>query len=142
MPAAQFLVLFDGTCSFCNGSVRFIMNRDRRERFAFLSSATPQGKELATKLGFTGPTPGSVVLIDGEKVFDRSTATLEIARRLDRLWPLLYAFIIIPRPIRDAGYKFFAARRHKFFRKTDQCVMLPPSRTYQSPAFQSGEKPS
>jgi len=136
MPGARFLVLFDGTCNFCNGSVRFIMKRDRRERFAFLSSQTDEGRALAEKHGFAGPTPGSMILIDraaeggaSARVFSRSTASLEIARRLDGLWPILYAFIIIPRPVRDAVYKWFAARRHRFFGKADQCVILPASRT-------------
>ena len=128
MPGQRFLVLFDGTCNFCNGSVRFIMNRDRCERFAFLSSQTDEGRALAEKHGFAGPTPGSMILIDGERVFSRSTASLQIARRLDGLWPILYALIIIPRPIRDAVYKWFAARRHRFFGKADQCVILPASR--------------
>jgi predicted DCC family thiol-disulfide oxidoreductase YuxK len=139
MPAPRFLVLFDGTCNFCNGSVRFIMKRDRRERFAFLSSQTNEGRALAAKHGFAGPTPGSMILIDrgadGEasaKVFSRSTASLEIVRRLDGLWPILYAFILIPRPIRDAVYKWFAARRHRC--KADQCVILPANRRGDHPS--------
>ncbi len=128
MPDARFTLLFDGTCKFCNGSVRFIMKRDRRERFVFIPSQSPEGQLIMGKHGFSGPTPGSMILIDGDKVFSRSTASLEIARRLDGIWPLLYAFILIPRPMRDAVYKWFAARRHRLFGTTDQCVIPPASR--------------
>ena len=71
------------------------------------------GQKLAAAHGFTGETPGSVVLVIGDRAYSKSTASLEIARRLDRLWPALYAFIIIPAFIRDAVYGFIAARRRR-----------------------------
>jgi predicted DCC family thiol-disulfide oxidoreductase YuxK len=128
MADQPLIILFDGTCNVCNASVNFIMKHDRRERFTFASSRTSPGAELAARHGFTGPTPGSIVLILGDTAYSRSTATLQIVRRLDGLWPILYAFILIPRPLRDAAYKWFAARRHIFFGKNEQCVILPPSR--------------
>jgi len=128
MADAPFVILYDGTCNVCNASVNFIMKHDRRERFTFASSRTSPGAELAARHGFTGPTPGSIVLIVGDTAWSRSTATLQIVRRLDGFWPVLYAFILIPRPLRDAAYKWFAARRHRFFGTSSQCVVLPPSR--------------
>jgi predicted DCC family thiol-disulfide oxidoreductase YuxK len=126
------VVLFDGSCNFCNGSVRFIMRHDSAARFAFASVQTPAGRELAQKHGFTGPTPGSMVLIRGGRCYTRTTASLMIARRLDGLWPLLYALILVPRPLRDAVYKWFAARRHRFFGVADQCVPIPAERRVDS----------
>jgi predicted DCC family thiol-disulfide oxidoreductase YuxK len=128
MSEGPCIVLFDGTCNLCNGTVRFIMKHDRTGRFSFASSQTEFGRELAAKFGFTGPTPGSIVLVVGERCFSRSTASLEIARRLNGLWPILYALVIIPRGIRDAGYRFIAARRHKWFGKSQACVMIPEAR--------------
>jgi len=128
MSEGPCIVLFDGTCNLCNRSVRFIMKHDRRGRFSFASSQTEFGRELAARHGFTGPTPGSIVLVVGDRCYSRSTASLEIARRLDGLWPVLYALVIIPRGLRDAGYKFVAARRHKWFGKADACVMIPAER--------------
>ena len=127
------LVLFDGTCNLCNGSVRFILKHDSRKRFTFLSSRTPEGAALAAQHGFTGPTPGSMVLVVGDRSFIRSTASLEIARRLDFPWSLLYAFIVIPRPLRDLGYKLIAANRHRWFGTTEQCIILPPERRSDVP---------
>jgi predicted DCC family thiol-disulfide oxidoreductase YuxK len=126
MPDAPFLVLFDGTCKFCNGAVRFIMKRDKRGRFAFLASQTPEGRAVAARHGFTGPTPGSIVLVVGETAYSRSTASLEIARRMDGLWPALHVLIWIPGPVRDGVYNWFAARRQRFFGSDEKCVMPRP----------------
>jgi predicted DCC family thiol-disulfide oxidoreductase YuxK len=128
MPDEPWVILFDGGCNFCNGTVRFIMKHDRNRRFAFASSQTPFGRELAGRHGFTGPTPGSIVLLMGDRCFSRSTASLEILRRLDGIWPALYALILIQRPLRDAGYQFIAARRHRWFGRAEECVDIPPDR--------------
>jgi predicted DCC family thiol-disulfide oxidoreductase YuxK len=130
-----WIVLFDGTCNLCNGSVRFIMEHDKRGRFAFASAQSPEGQKLAARHGFAGPTPaeasptpGSMVLLIGDRAYVRSTASLQIARRLDGLWPALFALIIIPAALRDAGYRMIAKRRHRWFGTTDQCVNIPASR--------------
>jgi predicted DCC family thiol-disulfide oxidoreductase YuxK len=125
MSQEPWIVLFDGTCSLCNGSVRFIMKHDRRRRFSFASSQTEFGRELARRHGFAGPTPGSIVLLVGERCYSRSTASLEIARRLDGFWRVFYAMILIPRPLRDSVYKFVAARRHRWFGPAKECVAIP-----------------
>jgi predicted DCC family thiol-disulfide oxidoreductase YuxK len=130
----RFLVLFDGSCNLCNSSVQFIMKHDSRGRFAFVSSRTPEGSALAAQHGFAGPTPGSMVLVVGERAYTRSTASLQIARRLDGIWPVLYAFIVIPRPLRDLGYRLIAANRHRWFGVARQCVAIPPERRMDEPA--------
>jgi len=122
------IVIFDGTCSLCNGSVRFIMKHDSRRRFAFASAQSPQGQALAARFGFSGPTPGSMVLVVGDTAFSKSTASLQIAKRLDGIWPILSAFLLMPRPIRDMMYGIVAARRKKWFGSTDACVNIPPER--------------
>lgn len=52
--------------------------------------------------------------IEGGRAQMRSTAALLIARRLRFPWPMLYAFIVVPRPIRDWIYDFIASHRFGF----------------------------
>jgi predicted DCC family thiol-disulfide oxidoreductase YuxK len=126
MPALDErpVVLFDGTCNLCNGSIRFIQRHDSRNQFNFVPSQTPEGQALAAKFGFTGPTPGSIVLIEGDRVYTRSTASLQIARRLDGVWRLLYGLIVVPRPVRDLVYRIIARNRHRWFGRADHCEMI------------------
>ena len=85
IDATHGVVLFDGTCGFCEGSVRFIARRDRDAYFRFAPSQWPQAQEALAKRGLTREAARSLVLIEGDQVYLRSTASLKIAARLP--WP-------------------------------------------------------
>jgi predicted DCC family thiol-disulfide oxidoreductase YuxK len=61
------------------------------------------------------------VLIKGENCFTKSDAALEIARNLSGLWPVLYAFKILPRFIRNPVYDWIARNRYRWFGKRETC---------------------
>lgn len=74
----------------------------------------------------TKPMPESVILIENGRTYDRSSAALRIAKKLNGLWPLLYIFIIVPKPIRDAVYNLIGRNRYKWFGKTEACMIPTP----------------
>lgn len=120
------IVLFDGVCNFCNGSVNFIIERDRENYFKFAPLQSEIGQKFLDKHSINKAETDSVILIENEKVFTYSTAALKVARQLDGAWSWLYALIIIPKPIRDFFYKLFAKYRYKLFGKQDVCMMPTP----------------
>jgi predicted DCC family thiol-disulfide oxidoreductase YuxK len=63
----------------------------------------------------------SIVLLEGERLHVRSAAALRVARFLRFPWPLLYAFMLVPRLLRDAAYDYFAAHRYAWFGKSEMC---------------------
>ena len=52
---------------------------------------------------------------------------MRIARRLTFPWPLAYAFVVVPRPLRDWIYTLVARRRYQWFGKRDVCMMPTPA---------------
>jgi predicted DCC family thiol-disulfide oxidoreductase YuxK len=118
------IILFDGVCNLCTASVQFIIKRDPEAKFLFTSIQQADSDLLPS--GFTREvlTLESILLLEQDKLFMRSTAALKIARKLNALWPLLYVFILIPAFIRDPIYNFIARNRYRWFGKQDQC-MLP-----------------
>ena len=118
------ILLFDGVCNFCNGSVNFIIERDKIGYFKFAPLQSEIGQKLLGEYKIDKENTDSVILIEDEKVYTHSTAALRVARRLDGFWKYFYAFIIMPRPIRDFFYKLFAKNRYRLFGKQDAC-MLP-----------------
>jgi predicted DCC family thiol-disulfide oxidoreductase YuxK len=120
------IILFDGTCAFCERSVRFIARRDPQGYFRFGASQTPQAAELLARLGVTRHSARSIVLIEDEQIFLRSTATLRIAARLTYPWRLAAALLWIPVPIRDAAYRVVAAVRHRIAGTANACEIPPP----------------
>jgi predicted DCC family thiol-disulfide oxidoreductase YuxK len=122
------VVLFDGVCNLCSASVRFIVERDRDAYFKLAALQSDAGKKLLEGHGVaqSDGDPTSIVLIEDGKVFDRSTAALHIARHLGGVWKLGWAFIVVPRFVRDAVYDFIAKRRYKWFGKQDTCMVPTP----------------
>ncbi|MBF8255200.1 MAG: DUF393 protein, partial [Anaerolineales bacterium] len=45
----------------------------------------------------------TMVLIDGDKYYVKSSAVLQIMKKMDRLWPFLFVFIVIPPFIATTG---------------------------------------
>jgi predicted DCC family thiol-disulfide oxidoreductase YuxK len=122
----QPVVLFDGVCNLCNSSVQFIIARDPSARFRFATLQSPTAQRLIEESGAGSPLPDSIVLLENGKLYTRSTAALRIARRLQFPWPLLYAWIVVPRLLRDVAYDWIARNRYRWFGKRDACMMPTP----------------
>jgi predicted DCC family thiol-disulfide oxidoreductase YuxK len=119
------VILFDGTCAFCERSVRFIASRDQGY-FKFGASQNAEGQALLAKFGTTRQAARSLILIEGDQIFLRSDAVLRIAGRMNAPWRFAGAFLAVPRPIRDVVYRFVAAIRHRLAGESNACEMPPP----------------
>ena len=127
-PLEHPVVLFDGVCNLCSAAVQFILDRDRRGRFRFAALQSEVGAALLQRFGVAVPEgdPDTVLLLEGGAVYSHSSAALRIARRLDGAWPALYALMLLPRPLRDAGYRWIARNRYRWFGRTEQCRLPTP----------------
>ena len=118
------VILFDGVCNLCNGWVNFVIDRDPTARFRFASLQSDEALDLLESVGHPigqRSEPDSILLIDGDRVFHRSDAVLRILGDLSGAWPILGAFWIIPRFIRDSAYNLIARNRYSWFGRTDAC---------------------
>ena len=119
------IILFDGTCAFCERSVRFIATRDSGY-FKFGASQNPEGVALLAKYGTSREATRSLILIEDDEISLRSTAVLKIARRMTAPWRWAAVFLLVPRPIRDAAYRVVAAIRHRIAGQSNACEIPPP----------------
>ncbi len=118
------LILFDGVCNLCNSAVQFVIKNDIEDRYMF---APLQNKKVQDFLEYTNKEllkVDSIFLITSKKIYTKSSAALKIAKTLQGLYPILYVFFIIPKPIRDVIYDFIARNRYKWYGRKDHC-MLP-----------------
>ncbi len=125
-PQIARLLLFDGVCNLCNGAVQFVIERDPEQKFMFASLQSVTGQERLRHFGLSTQHFDSFVLIEGKRFYTESTAALRVARHMGGGWPLLYAFIIVPAPIRNAVYRFVARNRYRWFGRQDSCAMPTP----------------
>ena len=120
------IVIFDGECNFCNGSVNFIIRRDPESAFSFSPIQCSYAQELIKKFQISKVGIDTFLLIKDGRCFSHSTAALEITKDLSGFWYLFGVFKLVPAPLRDVFYKAFARNRYALFGKQDAC-MVPSS---------------
>jgi predicted DCC family thiol-disulfide oxidoreductase YuxK len=125
-PETHDILLFDGICNLCNAVVRFIIRRDKKDRFKFAPLQSQSGQALLKKFCLPLDDINSFVLIKGEKYYLRSDAGLMVLKELGGVWKLFYALMIFPRPFRDFVYHMVAVTRYKVFGKKDKCMIPSP----------------
>jgi len=116
----KMIILFDGVCNMCVGSVNFIIKRDSKDVFRFASLQGDVGKKMIKKYSLS---MASIVLVKDGKVKTQSSAVLSILFHLNTFWKVLIVFYIIPYPIRDILYNIVAKTRYFLFGKRDKCMV-------------------
>jgi len=117
------IILFDGECVLCNKAVQTIIKRDPNRLFKFASLQSPVGKSILSKTGLGADTMNSIILLDGNNYFTKSSAVLAIIKELNGysvLYPLLK---LLPSFLLDIFYTVIAKVRYKLFGKTKNCVI-------------------
>lgn len=117
--------MFDGVCNFCNGTVNFIIKRDRRNVFSFAALQSETGKRILSDNGVRCDLD-TFFLVEGGKIFQKSSAALRVMRHL-RFYKMLFPLILIPVFVRDFFYDLIARNRYRWFGKRDVC-MIPDER--------------
>ena len=120
------LILFDGVCNFCNYWVNFAIRRDKKRRLKFTPLQGETAKKILPKFQISTTSLSSVVIVDMGRVWTQSSAAIRICKHLDGGWKLFYAFIIIPKFIRDFFYNIIARNRYRWFGKKEVCMVPTP----------------
>lgn len=115
------VILFDGYCNLCNSSVKFILKHELDQRFRFAALQSKTAKSILKNFPDVSISD-SVLLVDGEKIYQHSSAALRIAKHL-RWFRVLYFLIFFPSWLRDPLYRFIARNRYRWFGKTDNCMV-------------------
>jgi predicted DCC family thiol-disulfide oxidoreductase YuxK len=131
MESGGPIVLYDGLCALCNGTVRFALARDRARRFRF---APLQGETARGFLRKWGKEPEAldtfyVVLNSGtpeEKAASRGQAALLLFEEIGGPWKLLGRILgVLPKRLLDSLYDFIARRHSRWFGRYDSCPVPP-----------------
>lgn len=114
------IILFDGICNLCNGTVDFLLKKDRKKQFKFASLQSNAGQLLIQKFHISNETD-SVIFIKSNKVYTESDAIIEIFDMLNYPWKLGIIVKIFPKKIRDGFYRIISNNRYHWFGKREKC---------------------
>ena len=112
------IILFDGVCNLCNSTVNFIIVRDITDQFKFASLQSEYGKKELIRLGLSLTDFSTIILIEGNKVYLKSTAILKIYKELKGYKWTKY-FLKLPPSLMDYLYMFISKNRYSFFGKNE-----------------------
>lgn len=129
--SAPATILFDGVCNLCHGFVQFVIRHDPTGHFRFAALQSEAGQALLAVHGqplstTTLADPDSVVLVAANRLYTRSTAVLHIAWQLGGIWRLAVVGWLLPRPWRDALYRYVARHRYRWFGRQESCMLPTP----------------
>jgi predicted DCC family thiol-disulfide oxidoreductase YuxK len=127
-PQPAVRVFYDGNCGMCHGTVRQFMRHTAGAhgfRFAPLHGDTFNEHVPAAQ---RDALPDSLLVLtpDGQ-LLTRTDAVIFLLRHMTGLYRAVAGMLrIIPRPLRDLGYRMVARTRHVFFSRPKEACPMPP----------------
>ncbi len=124
--AAPATIVFDGVCLLCNGWVKFLLRHDRRARYRFAAMQGQAGRALLQQHGLDPDDPLSFLLVNHSGAWSDSDAIVRVLAGLGGLWRLAAVLRMIPRGLRDIGYRLIARNRYRWFGRRERCMLPTP----------------
>ena len=122
----EHIILFDGFCNLCQGSVAFASKRDKQNKFSFLPLQSEKVVELLKDHDVVNLDMNSVIYIHDGHLYKKSTAVLRILKDLVWPWKVFYILWIIPAPVRNFFYDIVTGLRYRLFGRRHSCEIPYP----------------
>jgi predicted DCC family thiol-disulfide oxidoreductase YuxK len=108
---APGVLVFDGRCPLCRGTVRLLRGRERPGALRYAPALSAPGRKLCAERGIDPERLNAVLLVAGAEHWLGSDAVWRAAARLRWPWRALAQLRWFPRGLRERVYYFIAARR-------------------------------
>lgn len=118
------VVVYDGVCKLCNGWARFLIRFDRHHRFKLVAAQSDEGLALMQWYGLPPDRLETMLVVEGDRGYIRSSAFIRVVSRLGLPWNLAAAAWLIPAPLRDWLYDRIARNRYALFGRHEVCPLL------------------
>jgi predicted DCC family thiol-disulfide oxidoreductase YuxK len=130
------VLLYDGECGLCNRTVRMLLRFDRRGVLRFAALQSEPAQKFLRSHGLPTEDFSTLVLVPDWSRRAENRFALRTDGVAGALWmcggvgrPLAALLYMIPRIVRDAGYKFISRTRYKLFGPWRACPLPRPEWT-------------
>lgn len=115
------VVLFDGACNLCSSSVEFVIKRNACSNIIFCQIQSERGQQLLDEYDLLDLGLNSMILLYHGKSYIKSSGAIRIAMLMDKPWPLMGIFLLVPPVIRHYIYDWIGHRRYKWYGRKEYC---------------------
>lgn len=118
------VIVFDGACVLCSRWASFVLRHDRRGVFRFAAMQSATGHDLLREHGIDPHDPVSFLLLEQGRAYTDTDAIARVLLNFGFLWrSIARSMRIVPRPMRDASYRWLARNRYRFFGRREVCLV-------------------
>jgi predicted DCC family thiol-disulfide oxidoreductase YuxK len=107
------LVLYDGSCGFCNRSVQFILKNEESKTLFFAAIQSETAKKLFLSISITSPDLNTFYFYTNGVLYERSSAAIQVSKFLKKPYRFIGFFNWVPTFLRDGIYRIIAKNRHR-----------------------------
>jgi predicted DCC family thiol-disulfide oxidoreductase YuxK len=136
-PVAHPILLYDGVCGLCNRLVQFVLRRDPAGMVRFAALQSELATRILTRHGADARDLDTVYVVvnyelSDENLLSLSDAVIFILQHLGAadLRGAGRVLQVVPRPLREWGYRLVARNRYRIFGRYDTCPM--PTEEFRS----------
>lgn len=128
-PSRYPVIVYDGDCVFCSKVVQRVLKADHASRFYFTARSSVFSSALLQQLN--RDQFHSLVVVEKNRLYEKSDAAFRIWEILGGPWKLLLLFRWWPRNIRDGVYDFVARHRYRIAGRQNSCFLAGPSLSHR-----------
>jgi predicted DCC family thiol-disulfide oxidoreductase YuxK len=124
------LMLYDGDCALCAGSVKFALAHEREPTLLFASLQSERGQAELRRFGRSTTVFDTFVIVEGDVCYVRMRASQRLGYHMGGVWRFLSRLAyVVPLPIGDLFYSFVFRNRIRWFGRATCRVADAETRT-------------
>ena len=118
------IMLYDGTCVFCNGAANFAFNKEVTQQLRFASLQSPIGQQLLVYFGLPQTNFKTFVIINEQTAYIKFEAAIQLGYLIGGHYSRLARILdtLVPDFIGNPIYSLLWPLR-KIFGSRDQCII-------------------
>jgi predicted DCC family thiol-disulfide oxidoreductase YuxK len=121
-------MMFDGVCNLCNGALQFMLRVEKHDKLQFCTLQSDAAIALLEHLNAPLDLSTVVYVVDGQLYTHSTAISLLLRHHAKPVYGFLgWMLAVIPKPVRDYGYRVVARNRYKWFGHNETCLMPTPA---------------